>query len=133
MQMSAARTREKRARAAGLRAVSVTYDRSQRRVVIELSNGCVFGFPAQSIPWLRNATIADLMAVEVSPSGSGLRWDALDVDLSVPGLLLSSIGRVEKTRELARLAGSAKSDAKARAARANGAKGGRPATKLREG
>jgi predicted butyrate kinase (DUF1464 family) len=55
-----------------------------------------------------------------------LHWEDLDADLSVPGLLLSSIGRSERLSELARLAGRAKSPAKAAAARANGAKGGRP-------
>jgi hypothetical protein len=55
-----------------------------------------------------------------------LHWDSLDADLSVPGLLLSSIGRAQKLAELAREAGRAKSNAKAAASRTNGAKGGRP-------
>jgi hypothetical protein len=76
--------------------------------------------------WLRPLTPEQLSDVEVSPLGSGLRWDAFDIDLDVAGLLLSSIGRTEKAREFGRLAGSAKSAAKTRAARANGAKGGRP-------
>ena len=55
-----------------------------------------------------------------------IRWDALDVDLSVPGLLFSAIGPRERFSHLASLAGRARTDAKARAARANGRKGGRP-------
>lgn len=46
--------------------------------------------------------------------------------LSVPDLLMSSVGRAEKFSEFARLAGSTRSKAKAAAARANGKKGGRP-------
>lgn len=94
--------------------------------MVELTNGFVFGFPVKAIPPLVAAKPDELAAVQVSPGGSGLRWAALDIDVSVPGLLLSSIGRTEKARELARLAGRVTSPAKAAAARANGAKGGRP-------
>lgn len=66
--------------------------------------------------------------MEVSPGGTALRWDTLDVDLSVAGLLLDSVGRRQRSQELARLAGQVTSKAKARAARAIGAKGGRPRT-----
>ena len=59
-------------------------------------------------------------------SGGGLRWNSLDVDVSVPGLLLSALGVDERLRHLASLAGRVSTDAKARAARANGRKGGRP-------
>jgi hypothetical protein len=125
-QIAEARAHEKRERQEGRRAVSASYDRPTGRVMVELTNGFVFGFPAGSIPELAKASPAALAMVELSPGGSGLHWEALDVDLSVPGLLLSSMGRSEKLRELARLAGRVSSPAKAAAARANGAKGGRP-------
>lgn len=125
-QVPAARARAGRDRAAGRRALSAAYDRQTGRVMLELTSGYLFGFPAVSIPALARATPSQLAAVELSPGGGGLHWEALDVDLSVPGLLLSSIGRAEKLRELARVAGRATSEAKAAAARANGAKGGRP-------
>jgi hypothetical protein len=94
--------------------------------MLELTSGFVFGFPAAAVPALARATPAQLAAVELSPGGGALHWEALDVDLSVAGLLLASVGRAEKLRELARLAGATTSEAKAAAARANGAKGGRP-------
>jgi predicted butyrate kinase (DUF1464 family) len=93
---------------------------------MELGNGYLYGFPATSIAELAKASAKQLVAVEVSPGGSGLHWEELDADLSVAGLLLSSLGRGEKLTELARIAGRAKSPAKAAASRANGAKGGRP-------
>ena len=127
-QIPAARVRDARARRRGLRAVSARYERASGRVMMELTNGFVFGFPASMIAALASATTSQLAAVELSPGGSALRWDALDVDLSVAGLLLSSIGRSQKLTELARLAGQATSPAKAAASRANGAKGGRPRT-----
>lgn len=130
-QVPAARARDARERQAGRRATSACYDAARGRMVLELSNGFLFGFPIAAIPSLANATQQELEEVSVSPGGSGLRWDALDVDLSVPGVLLSSIGRAEKLTELARLAGQAKSPAKAAASRTNGAKGGRPRKRVR--
>jgi hypothetical protein len=99
--------------------------------MVELTSGYVFGFPAKLIPQLSKASPDLLGMVEVSPGGIGLHWEALDVDLSVPGLLVSSLGRSERARELARLAGRTTSRAKAAAARANGAKGGRPRKPVR--
>jgi hypothetical protein len=93
---------------------------------MELSNGYLFGFPVSSIPELSKATARQLAEVQLFPEGDVLHWEELDADLSVPGLLLSSLGRKEKLSELARIAGRAKSPAKSAAARANGAKGGRP-------
>ena len=125
-QLPAARAREARERQSGRRAVSAYYDRRATRVMIELTSGYVFGFPVQTVAALRKASVAQLAAVEVTPGGSGLHWEELDADLSVAGLLLSSVGRRQKASELARLAGQTKTTAKAAAARANGAKGGRP-------
>jgi hypothetical protein len=125
-QIRAARRRETRARAAGRRAVAAEYDPRTGRVLMELTSGYFLGFPAAAIPSLANATPAQLAEVEVTPGGGGLHWESLDADLSVPGLILSFLGRAEKLSELARLAGQSKSNAKAAASRANGRKGGRP-------
>ena len=125
-QIPAARRREAAQRKKGLRAVSARYDRKAQRVMLELSTGYLFAFPVRAIAALREATAAQLAAVTVHPSGISFGWDALDVDLSVPGLLLSAIGEKEQRRQLASLAGRVTSTAKAKAARENGAKGGRP-------
>lgn len=125
-QIPAARAREARERKRGLRAVSAKYHRATRRVVLELTNGYSFAFPVGAIRALDRATRTQLASVEIDPSGSALRWDSLDVDVSVPGLLLSALGVEERLRHLASLAGRVSTDAKARAARANGLKGGRP-------
>jgi uncharacterized protein DUF2442 len=125
-QIPAARVREERERKHGLRATSAHYDRTARRVVLELASGFLFAFPIGTIPALKKATASQLADVEIDASGGALRWEGLDVDLSVPGLLLSAVGVAERRRHLASLAGSTKSLAKAQAARANGRKGGRP-------
>ena len=93
---------------------------------MELSNGCMFGVPVAALSWLNGMSDAQLARVTLSPSGSGLLWEAEDVQLSVPGLLVSTIGTTEGMRILAQKGGRVTSSAKAKAARANGAKGGRP-------
>ena len=105
------------------RAASARYDHGLDRVIVNLTNGCTFSFPPRLAQGLESATAEQLAAVEVLGAGYGLHWEALDVDLSIPGLLVGLFG----TRAyMARHAGQATSPAKAAAARANGAKGGRP-------
>lgn len=125
-QLPAARARYEREHKTGRHATSARYARVSGRVVMELSNGYLFGFPTKALPSFDKATAKQLAAVEVSPGGMGLHWEELDVDLEVAALVLHSSGRAAKARELARTAGSVKNPAKAAASRANGAKGGRP-------
>lgn len=119
---AAARLREPRAAAA-------RYDAAADRVVVELTNGCVFAFPPRLAQGLEGATPDQLAAVEVLGSGYGLHWEALDADLSVPGLMAGLFGTAA---HMARQAGRATSPAKAAAARANGARGGRPSRRSAE-
>jgi len=108
------------------RATAARYDRHLRQVVVELTNGCTFAFPPALAEGLQDATEQQLEQVEVLGAGYGLHWEALDADLSVPGLLAGLFGT---RRHMARVAGQATSPAKALAARTNGAKGGRPRRK----
>jgi hypothetical protein len=132
-QIGSARAQDARERRAGRRAVTATYDARTGRVMLELSTGFLFGFPVAAIPALARATPEALAEVRLSPGGGALHWARLDVDLSIPGLLLASVERPARLRELARLAGGTRSAAKAAAARANGAKGGRPRKSVRAG
>jgi hypothetical protein len=123
-QIDAALARGKAARLNEPRATAAGYNRKLGRVVVELANGCSFSFPPQLAQGLEKATDEQLEQVEIIGNGFGLHWEALDTDLSVPGLLAGLFGTKSF---LARQAGQAKSPAKSAAARANGAKGGRPA------
>ncbi|HEU4631073.1 MAG TPA: DUF2442 domain-containing protein [Gemmatimonadaceae bacterium] len=125
-QLPAARARGRAAAREEPRATSARYDRSRKAVLVELTNGAFFGFPAALGQGLQDATERELASIEVSPSGEALRWPLLDVDLRVPALLQGVFGTRAWMRMLAQAGGRATSDAKARAARANGAKGGRP-------
>lgn len=82
------------------RARAATFDSANRRVRIELKNGCVFEFPADLGQGLRGASADDLAQIEVFPGGIGLRWDTLDVDLSVTGLVSSVFGTRRWMRQI---------------------------------
>jgi hypothetical protein len=105
------------------RANAISYDANRGLVLVELRSGFAFGFPPERVPGLEGASARDLASVRVSPSGDGLHWDDLNVDASLTGLMAGALN----LREWApRFMGQARSEAKAKAARLNGMKGGRP-------
>ncbi len=122
-QVDAALERGREARLQGPRAIAVHYDRRRGRIIVDLTNGCTFAFPPKLAEGLGSATEEQLAQVELLGAGTGLHWEALDADLSVPALLAGIFGTMAF---LARRAGLSKSPAKGAAARTNGAKGGRP-------
>ncbi|NML95915.1 DUF2442 domain-containing protein [Novosphingobium olei] len=122
-QLAAAEERGRIAAQIEPRAASARYDRRRGRMVVSLTNGCSFTFPPHLAQGLEEASDDELAAFEVLGNGYGLHWEGLDVDLSIPGLLAGLFGT---STYMARRAGQARSVAKAAAARANGAKGGRP-------
>lgn len=83
-------------------------------------------FPPELVQGLVDASPDDLAQVELTPSGEGLHWETLDVDLSIPSLILGIFGTKAWMAELGSRGGSVTSTAKARAARQNGKRGGRP-------
>lgn len=117
------RTRGRAVRSQEPRATTARYDPQAARVIVDLANGCTFSFPPALTQGLEAATEKQLAEVEILGSGSGLHWETLDVDLSLPGLLAGLFGT---KAYLAQRAGRTRSAAKAAAARVNGAKGGRP-------
>jgi hypothetical protein len=122
-QIDAALARGRDNRGREPRATKAWYAAESKRVFVELDNGCTFGFPPRLAQGLEAATDEELAAVEILGDGYGLHWEALDVDVSVPGLMAGVFG----TRSyMARRAGQVVSPAKSAAARSNGAKGGRP-------
>ena len=122
-QIDAAIDRGRIARRNEPRAAAARYDGQLGQVVVDLTNGCSFAFPPRLAQGLESATDEQLAQVEILGAGYGLHWEALDADLSIPGLLAGLFGT---KAYMARHAGEATSPAKAAAARANGAKGGRP-------
>ncbi len=125
-QIPAARARETEARQWEPRAKAARYDRAARRITVDLTNGAHVAIPVERIPELQDAASEDVAAVEVSPSGEALHWERLDADYSVPDLLLVLLGPKAWRSALARAAGRVSTPRKRRAAKRNGAKGGRP-------
>lgn len=74
------------------RAAKATYDRHSRHVVVELTNGCVFSFPSALVEALRVADDDQIADVEILGRGYGLHWEALDLDLSLTGLMAGRFG-----------------------------------------
>jgi len=105
------------------RANSASYDAQRGLVLVELRSGFAFGFPPERVPGLEGAIAEDLGKVRISPSGDGLHWDDLDVDASLTGIVATAFNLSEWAP---RFMGQVRSEAKARAARLNGLKGGRP-------
>jgi len=121
-----AQVRGQAAQSESVRAVAASYDAAREKIVITLSNGAEFALPPELAQGLRGATPEALGRIEITPSGFGLHWPALDADLSVSGLLAGVFGNALCMREIASRGGRVRSPAKAAAAQRNGARGGRP-------
>lgn len=107
-------------------AIAARFDAEAGRIIVDLKSGVTVMVPCSAIAELKGASQEEVARVAVSPSGEGLHWDGLDAHVSVPGLMLELAGTRAVKEEMARRAGRASSEAKARAARENGKKGGRP-------
>ena len=108
-------------------AVAVRYDRRIARVVISLASGLELPFSPRDAQGLENARLDDLSDAEISPSGLGVHFPKLDVDLYIPALLEGFLGsRHWMASQMGKVGGRASTEGKAAAARANGKLGGRP-------
>lgn len=105
---------------------SALYKPRTKRLEIALTNGISLLVPVAYIEGLHNAAPADLRQIEIFGLGSALVFPALDVVVSVHGLIDGVFGSKAWMRDIGRAGGSAKSEAKSAAARENGKKGGRP-------
>jgi hypothetical protein len=59
----------------------------KRRIFIELTDGRVIGFPADRFRILSEATDEQLKGVHLRLNGFALRWEALDEDITVGGIV----------------------------------------------
>jgi hypothetical protein len=108
-------------------ATAAHYDRRIGRVVIDLSTGLSIAFRPQDAQGFEHAKPEQLRKIEISPSGLGLHFPAIDADIHLPGLLEGFLGsRRWMAAQLGKAGGSVTSRAKTAAVRANGKLGGRP-------
>jgi hypothetical protein len=61
-----------------------------RIVYIQLTDGRIIGFPASRFKLLKNASDAQLEKVELRLNGYAMRWEELDEDITVKGVLLGN-------------------------------------------
>jgi hypothetical protein len=109
------------------RAVSARYHRRSGRIVIQLSSNLEVSFSPRDVQGLEYATPAKLQDIEVTPSGFGIHFPKLDVDLYVPAILEGFLGSKKwMAARMGQLGGRARSAAKRAASERNGVLGGRP-------
>lgn len=58
-----------------------------RTIYVELHDGRIVGFPADRFRLLATATAEQLSRVQVEVNGYALRWEELDEDITVPGVV----------------------------------------------
>ncbi len=61
-----------------------------RMVYLMLTDGRLIAFPASRFKLLKDATDEQLSKVELRLNGSALRWEELDEDITVRGIVLGN-------------------------------------------
>ena len=59
----------------------------KRTVFLELADGRIIGFPADRFRLLSVASDQQLQEVQLELNGYALRWESLDEDITVPGIV----------------------------------------------
>jgi hypothetical protein len=110
--------------------VSARYDSDAEAIDLRFGGGGSMSIPRKLVPGLEGATETKIEAIVISPAGDALSWPSLDVDVYVPGLVERAFGTRLFAASTGRRGGRRRSKAKAAAAKANGARGGRPRKRL---
>lgn len=105
-------------------AKAVRYAAATGDIVVEFDNGASFTVRASLLQGLEGAAPADIARVELLGE-TGLHWPALDVDLTIAGLMQGVFGTASFMAGQ-RKGGQSRSPSKVEAARRNGQRGGRP-------
>jgi len=108
-------------------AQSVEHIPALNLLIVGLSNQRRLVLPVEDVQGLGSATHEQMRNYELIGRGTGISFPELDVDLYVPALIEGVYGNRRWMAQLGRKGGKAKTEAKRRAAKSNGAKGGRPA------
>ena len=130
-----------------IRFVKAWYEPERNMVMATLSNHMLIGLPADLGQEISQFSSKQLSGVKIGPGGTSLYWPQEGAGIEITSLLAGRFGSrkwmeklnkekaiplgtwfdsQEARSELARVAGSSSTPAKAQAARENGMKGGRP-------
>ena len=58
-----------------------------RIIFLELTDGRIIGFPADRFKILKRASTEELKQVSLRLNGFALRWENIDEDITVPGIV----------------------------------------------
>ncbi len=58
-----------------------------RRIFVELTDGRIISFPADRFRTLKAASEEQLAKVQMRLNGYALRWEEIDEDITVPGIV----------------------------------------------
>jgi len=106
------------------------YDSDRDLIDLAFRGGGSMSIPRRMVPGLERASESTIESIVVSPAGDALSWPSLDIDVYVPGLVERAFGTRLFAASTGRRGGRRRSKAKAAAAKANGAEGGRPRKRL---
>jgi hypothetical protein len=70
-----------------LEVVAIRAWAEKRTIYMELTDGRIIGFPADRFKILSKATEKQLKEVSLRLNGFALRWESLDEDITVPGIV----------------------------------------------
>ena len=73
-------------------AVSARYDRRIARIMVRLNTGIEIALTPHALQGLERTKPVDIAEIEISPSGLGLHFPRIDVDLYLPALLEGVFG-----------------------------------------
>jgi hypothetical protein len=107
-------------------AIDAYYDTRTSRVTVTFPNDVQISFAPAKVQGLERATAADLRSIELSPSGLGLHFPAIDADVYIPALMHNVLGNKAWMGQVGKAGGAVRSERKAAASRENGKMGGRP-------
>ena len=109
--------------------VGAHYDAEHDAVVTDLSTGSTLIVPRHAIPGFAKAEPVALADISINPGAESLWSDTVDDGVLLDQLLEIAAGSEHIKTLGGRISGRSRTPAKAAAARANGAKGGRPSKK----
>jgi hypothetical protein len=95
-------------------------------IVLKMSDSSRHYIPKSKIEGVADIDDGTAAQIEITQDGYGLRWPAIDLDLYVPYLLQGIYGTKRWMAKIGQLGGKIRSEAKCKAARENGRRGGRP-------
>jgi hypothetical protein len=110
--------------------VDARYDSDADAIDLRFSAGGSMSIPRRIVPGLERTSEAKMESIVVSPAGDALSWPSLDLDVYIPGLVERAFGMRLFAASTGRRGGRRRTKAKAAAAKANGAKGGRPRKRM---